>query len=41
MCNWLVKKVSVTRSFIPLNLVDKIWISACAITNMQPPLVKD
>ena len=27
-----------------LNLVDlvgKIWLTACAITNMQPPLVKN
>ena len=29
---------------LPLNLVDlvdEIWITACVITNMQPPLVKN
>ena len=29
---------------LPLNLVDlvdEIWITECAITNMQPPLVKN
>ena len=24
-----------------VDLVDEIWIIACAITNMQPPLVKN
>ena len=44
MCNWSVKRVSFTRSYILLNLVDlvdEISIIASAITSMQPPFVKN
>ena len=40
---WL-KEFQLLDHTLPLNLVnlvDEIWIIACAITNMQPPLVKN
>ena len=40
----LLKEFWLLDHTLPLNLVDlvhKIWIIACAITNMQPPLVKN
>ena len=42
-CNWSVKRVSLGPTLLLnlVDLVDKTWIIAYAITKMEPPLVEN